>query len=112
MGAAAADGDMVYVVSSNKVFRLSLGDSSSGWQEVATVPGPARNQHVAAIQNGDQKEKMLVVFGGYDVKTKQPLRDGYGLVLSRVGASGTSGTAETSGTDGLWKKLSPLLRMK
>ena len=99
MGAAAADGDMVYVVSSNKVFRLSLGDSSSGWQEVATVPGPARNQHVAAIQNGDQKEKMLVIYGGFNVETKAPfppggfsLHDGYALVLS----------------SGEWKKLSPL----
>ena len=99
MGAAAADGDMVYVVSSNKVFRLSLGDSSSGWQEVATVPGPARNQHVAAIQNGDQKEKMLVIYGGFNVETKAPfppggfsLHDGYALVLS----------------SGEWKKISPL----
>lgn len=84
MGAAAADGEMVYVVSSTKVFRLALGDSSSGWQESASIPGVAREQHVAAIQNGDQKEKMLVVYGGYDVETKEPLRDGWALVLSKV----------------------------
>ncbi len=110
MGAAAADGETVYVVSSSKVFRLriALDDLSSGWQEIARIPGPAREQMVAAIQNGDQKEKMLVVYGGYDAATRQPLHDGYGLVLSQVGANGTSGTAATSGTDGLWKKLSPL----
>ena len=115
MGAAAADGDTVYVVSSNKVFRLALGDLSSNWQEIASVPGPAREQMVAAIQNGDQKEKMLVVYGGFNVATKAAfppggltLHDGYALLLSRVGANGTSGTTETSGTDGLWRKLAPL----
>ena len=84
MGAAAADGETVYVVSSNKVFRLALGAPSSGWQEIASIPGPAREQMVAAIQNGDQKERMLVVYGGYDATTKQPLHDGYGLVLSSI----------------------------
>ena len=101
MGAAAADGEKVYVVSSNKVFCLALGDSPSGWQEIASIPGVARAQHVAAIQNGDQKEKMLVVYGGYDVETKQPLHDGYALVLSQVGVT-------SSGQQQAWKKLSPL----
>ena len=110
MGAAAADGETVYVVSSRKVFRLriALGDPSSRWQEIASIPGPARAQMVAAIQNGDQKEKMLVVYGGYDAATKQPLHDGYGLVLSKIGANGTSGTTRTDGTDDPWKRLSSL----
>ena len=99
MAAAAVDGETVYVVSSNKVFRLEPGTSSSGWKEIASVPGPARSQHVAAIQNGDQKEKMLVVYGGFDLTTQvtfppggSTLHDGYALVLST----------------GEWKKLSPL----
>ena len=108
MGAAAADGNTVYVVASKMVYVLDAGgglgaDRPTGeWRLAGEIPGPAREQMVAAIQNGDQKEKMLVVYGGYDVKTKEPLKDGYGLVLSQVGAS------RTSGTNGPWKKLAPL----
>ena len=105
MGAAAADGAKVYVVASKNVYVM---DEGGKWQLVAEVPGPAREQHVAAIQNGDQKEKMLVVYGGFDVATKATLHDGYGLVLSQIGANGTSGTTKTDGTDCQWKKLSPL----
>ena len=134
MGAAAADGDMVYVVAAKKVYRLNLskahraedGGLGAGrpvrgkdeWQLVAEIPGPARSQHVAAIQNGDQKEKMLVVYGGFDAATKQPLHDGFGLVLSRIGMTGGTGktgetgagdgTPGTGETSGLWKRLSPL----
>ena len=91
MGAAAADGTKVYVVASKKVYRLDADKALAGepavrktgeWHEIATLPGPARNQHVAAIQNGDQKEKMLVVYGGYDAATMRPLHDGHRLVLS------------------------------
>ena len=91
MGAAAADGSKVYVVASKKVYSLNVSDPKE-WKTVGELPGPARAQHVAAIQNGDQKEKMLVVYGGYDAATKQPLKDGYALVLS----------------SGEWKKLSDL----
>ena len=114
MGAAAADGDAkkftVYVVGARAVWSLAVekGSAAPAWTRVGEIPGPAREQHVAAIQNGDQKEKVLVVYGGFDAATKAPRHDGYALVLSQVGANGTSGTAETSGTDGLWKKLSPL----
>jgi SSS family transporter len=116
MGAAAADDTYVYMVATKKVYRFrytalsELSDASytEKWQLVGEIPGPARKQMVAAIQNGDQKEKMLVIYGGYDADTKHPLHDGYALVLSQVGVTGTSGTAETSGTNGLWKKLSPL----
>ena len=116
MGAAACEGSTVYVVGPKKVWALDLGGAS--WRQVAEVPGPAREQPVAALQNGDQKEKLLVVFGGYAVETKEPLRDGYGLVLSQVtaakGTTGTSGTTETKGTSGAtgiagaWRKLAPL----
>ena len=87
MGAAAYDGKSVYVVASKSVYRLG-----EAWEKVGELPGPARAQHVAAIQNGDQKEKVLVVYGGFDLATKAPLRDGYGLVLST----------------GHWRKLAPL----
>ena len=100
MGAAAADGDTVYVVGSNSVYSLSLAEPKK-WVRIGRLHGPARAQHVAAVQNGDQKEKMLVVYGGYDVETKQPLHDGYALVLSQVGVT-------SSGQQQAWKKLSPL----
>ena len=100
MGAAAADGGKVYVVAAKKVYMLDVKDHPKGdWQLVGEIPGPAREQHVAAIQNGDQKEKMLVVYGGFDAATKRPLGDGYGLVLSQVG---------TSSGQQAWKKLAPL----
>ena len=65
-----------------KVYLIDLDNLDRGWSCAATIPGPSRSQMVAAIQNGDQKEKVLVVYGGYDVKTKEPLHDGYALVLS------------------------------
>ena len=79
MGAAAADGSMVYVVASEKVYSLDVANPKK-WVRVSHV-GPGRVQHVAAIQNGDQKEKRLVVYGGYDVATKEPLHHGYAIVL-------------------------------
>ena len=99
MGAAVSDvfgsvayGTKIYVVASKNVYVLDLADQKGGWSLVGEIPGPAREQHVAAIQNGDQKEKALVVYGGYDAKTKEPLRDGHALVLST----------------GEWKSLAPL----
>ena len=91
MGAAAADGATVYVVGAQKVWKLDTANGTA-WTEVGTVPGPARAQHVATIQNGDQKEKRLVIYGGFDVATRQPLHDGSALVLS----------------SGEWKTLAPL----
>ena len=106
MGAAAADGDTVYVVSSNKVWRLDVSAkaraASGKWEEVGEIPGPARLQHVAAIQNGDQKEKVLVVFGGFDAATGEPLHDGYALVLAAIG------NEKAMGLDSAWRKLRPL----
>ena len=110
MGAAAADDTYVYVVATKKVYRFrytalsELSDASytEKWQLVGEIPGPARAQHIAAIQNGDQKEKLLVVYGGYDAETKQPLHDGYGLVLSQL--SQTSQLSQSAP----WRKLAPL----
>ena len=110
MGAAAADDTYVYVVATKKVYRFrytalsELSDASytEKWQLVGEIPGAAREQHVATIQNGDQKEKMLVIYGGYDAETKQPLHDGYGLVLSQL--SQTSQLSQSAP----WRKLAPL----
>ena len=110
MGAAAADDTYVYMVATKKVYRFrytalsELSDASytEKWQLVGEIPGPARAQHIAAIQNGDQKEKLLVVYGGYDAETKQPLHDGYGLVLSQL--SQTSQLFQSAP----WRKLAPL----
>lgn len=99
MGAAAADGDekkfTIYVVGSTKVWSLVVekGEAAKAWTLVGEIPGGiARLQHVAAIQNGDQKEKALVVYGGFNASTLEPLSDGYALVLSTR----------------TWKTLSPL----
>lgn len=92
MGAAACDGTTVYVVGAKKIYSIDIQLRSSSWTLVGEIPGPAREQHVAVIQNGDQKEKRLVIYGGFDLKTKMPLADGYALVLS----------------SGEWKTLSPL----
>ncbi len=83
MGAAAADGTKVYVVASLKIYVLDTADPKE-WKYVGLSLSPAREQHVAAIQNGDQKEKVLVVYGGYDIKTKQPIDSGMAVVLSSV----------------------------
>ena len=101
MGAAAADGSMVYVVGRSTVWRMDVA-AGKGWEEVISCCDRCVSQPVAAIQNGDQKEKMLVVYGGYDAETKQPLHDGYGLVLSQL--SQTSQLSQSAP----WRKLAPL----
>ena len=104
MGAAAADGSTVYVVASNHVFVADLGKTGAdfAWRVFPMPCLTPRAQMVATIQNGDQKEKMLVVYGGYDAETKQPLHDGYGLVLSQL--SQTSQLSQSAP----WRKLAPL----
>ncbi len=105
MGAAAADGDTVYVVGRDKIWRIDLSAAKKDarkWEEVSAIPGPARLQHVAAIQNGDQKEKVLVVYGGYDAATSEPLHDGHALVLSAIG------NEKAMGLDTPWRTLPPL----
>lgn len=101
MGAAAADGAKVYVVAAKKVYALDLAAEKGEWRLVAELPGPARAQMVAAIQNGDQKEKLLVIYGGYDAETREPLHDGWGLVLSKV-------HMDRDNEEGAWKRLSDL----
>ncbi len=85
MGAAAADGNTVYIVSGNKVYSLDTTKEDAAWVELPDLPGPAtRSQMVAAIQNGDQKEKYLVVFGGYEKGAlgSPVLTDGYRYSLT------------------------------
>ena len=84
MGAAAYHDGLFFVIASKDVYGISLKRGASRFVKIGEMPGPAREQIVAAVQNGDQKEKMLIVAGGYDKETKKPLRDVYGLVLSSV----------------------------
>ena len=113
MGAAAADGTVVYVIASKKIWSQDIAKALDpdpavrkfgDWRLVGEIPGPAREQHVAAIQNGDQKEKMLIIYGGYDVATKQPLHDGYAILLSSI----TTQPPNHPTTQPLTKKLAPL----
>ena len=76
MGAAVCDGSSIYVISRKNFYSLKL-DGKSDWQYLDEVPGPARLQPVAAWQNGDQKEKYLIVYGGFDASTKVVLHDGW-----------------------------------
>ena len=103
MGAAAADGSTVYVVASNHVFVADLGKTGAdfAWRVFPMPCLTPRAQMVAAVQNGDQKEKMLVIYGGYESETKEPLHDGYALVLSKV-------HMDRDNEEGAWKRLSDL----
>lgn len=97
MGAAAADGATVYVIGGNKVWSLDTSKEDTSWQSLPDLPGPAtRSQMVAAVQNGDQKEKYLVVFGGFEkgAPGNPVLSDGYRYSLS----------SQTP----VWKPLAPL----
>ena len=84
MGAAAYHDGLFFVIASKDVYGIDLKRGASRFVKIGEMPGPAREQIVAAVQNGDQKEKMLIVAGGYDKETKKPLRDVYGIVLSSV----------------------------
>ena len=48
----------------NRVFGLARKDGAWTWTEYPSLPGPAREQAVAAVQNGDQKALIFVVYGG------------------------------------------------
>ena len=82
MDAAAADGANIYVVLRKTIYTLSLKDAKPEWKKLAELPGPARCQFVAAVQNGDQKEKVLLVYGGFNFETKEVLHDGYAYSLA------------------------------
>ena len=85
MGAAVSDGkSTVYVIGAKEVYALSLAEPNAAWQHIATLLGPAREQHVAAFRVGDQKAKMIVVYGGYDVATKRPLSDGIAILVEKA----------------------------
>ena len=84
MGAAAADGSKVYVVGRKNVYVGDVKDPAAcEWKLLGEIPSACeRLQPVAAIQNGDQKQKRLVIYGGYDPATLAPLKDGYAYVLA------------------------------
>lgn len=74
----------------NRVFTLRRKDGAWVWGELPPLPGSARNQAVAAAQNGDQKSPVLAVFGGIvTAGDGKPMAayDGYGY---------------TRGFDGTW----------
>lgn len=48
----------------NRVFTLTQKEGGWMWGELPALPGPARCQAVATVQNGDQKSLILTVFGG------------------------------------------------
>ncbi len=68
-------------VPSNRVFSLQKKDKQWVWTELEPLPGDPRVQAVAAIQNGDQKTPVLVVYGGSAVGAdgrEYAALDGYG----------------------------------
>lgn len=48
----------------NRVWTLTRKEGVWTWGELPALPAPARAQAVAAVQNGDQKSRILVVYGG------------------------------------------------
>ena len=117
MGAAAYDNERYFVIDSKNVYCIDLLRGAYKYDKIGEIPGPARKQMVAAIQNGDQKEKMLVIYGGYDADTKHPLHDGYALVLSSItlprqemvkGKDGDLDLVVHPAGNPIWKKLSSL----
>ena len=68
--AAAWDGGAVFACGlldgalTNRVFTLKRVNGEWTWGELPALPGPARAQAVAAVQNGDQKSLVLAVYGG------------------------------------------------
>lgn len=90
-GGAAFVGGKLNGENTNRVFTLKQKDGAWVWGELPALPGPARSQAVAAMQNGDQKNKTLVVYGG-----------------EVIGADGKSeaavdGYAYTKNFDGVWE---------
>ncbi len=91
MAASAVWKDSVYIIGglvdgqmSKAVWRYDVADDR--WTQLADLPGPARAQAVAAMQNGDQKQPVLIVFGGTGIggDGKQiALTDGFGLVAAK-----------------------------
>ena len=75
----------------NRAFALGQKDGKWEWAELPPLPGPAREQAVAATQNGDQKSFVLAVFGGSvtgpDGKPKAAT-DGWGYTKDFDGAWG------------------------
>lgn len=80
-GGAAFVGGLLNGEPTNRVFTLKKSGNSWVWGELPALPGPARSQAVAAEQNGDQKSRVLVVFGGTTTggdRKQMALYDGWG----------------------------------
>lgn len=73
----------------NRVFTLTRKEGKWTWGELPALPGPARAQAVAAVQNGDQKSLVLAVFGGtITAEDGKPMADvkGWGYTKNFDGA--------------------------
>ncbi|MEG1553001.1 MAG: sodium/solute symporter [Kiritimatiellia bacterium] len=74
----------------NRLFTLAKKDGVWTWGELPPLPGAPRYQAVAAEQNGDQKSRILVVYGGSVISTSdhKPLAayDGYGYKIQFDGS--------------------------
>lgn len=73
----------------NRVFTLTRKEGKWTWGELPALPGPARAQAVAAVQNGDQKSLILVVYGGtITAEDGKPMADvkGWGYTKNFDGA--------------------------
>ncbi len=63
-GGIALAGGLLDGKPTNRVLTLRRVGGAWEWGELPPLPGPARSQAVAAVQNGDQKSPVLAVFGG------------------------------------------------
>ncbi len=87
-GGAAFVGGLLNGQPTNRVLTLKCVEGQWVWGELPAFPGPARSQAVAAVQNGDHKQKVLVVYGGTITgEDGKPMAayDGYGYTKGADG---------------------------
>lgn len=99
MGAAAADGTVVYVVGEMKTWKMDVSSGKS-WSEVFSRSAVRVLQPVAAVVDCAERGKSLVVYGGFNPDTLQPLREGYALSLSSGKSERISDLPENTTTIG------------
>ncbi|MBR1870287.1 MAG: sodium/solute symporter [Kiritimatiellae bacterium] len=89
MGSAAADGNKVFVQTGAKVYTIDIGAKKEPkWELFGTLPdGIERAQAVAAVQNGDQKYKYLIILGGIN-GANAPLANGWRYALGEEPSQG------------------------